>query len=51
MPDRRLVPTVGLMEIGLRQRSGNGIVFVVSLSYKTGLKQQKGLNISIRIHL
>jgi hypothetical protein len=41
VPNQDAVPAMGLKEIGLRQRSGNGILVVANPSYKTGHKRQK----------
>jgi hypothetical protein len=49
VPNLDAMPVVGLMEMSLRQRSGNRLAVVVSASYKTGHKRQELPGLTTRI--
>ncbi len=49
VPIQAAVPGVGLMEMSLRQRSGNRIKAAANPSYRTGRKRQTVLVLSRRI--
>jgi hypothetical protein len=49
VPNQDAVPAVGLKEMGLYRRSGNGAAVVVSPSYEIGHKRQKLPGLTTRI--
>jgi hypothetical protein len=49
VPNQGAVPIVGLAEMDLRRRSGNGILVKVIPSHKTRLKRQKAFSLTARM--